>query len=365
MRIGIVELYCGSSGKKGFYNNQEIGLSRALVKKNYECFIFYPQKDINAIKEEVVEESISIVYVPAKVIGNHSRYDWNILLKYKLDVVQVGSDNQIFAANLVSFCDRHNIITYNYIGTIEGDSDNTIKRMIMDCLFHRNLRMLKKHKCFVKTHNVYEKLKARGIQNLTVAPVGLDTTIIPIITEKKDIIRDELNISRQKTVLLFVGRIDIYKRPLEAIKLLSKLPDEYEMVMIGHGALDNQVDEMIKHKGLAPRIRRIQQLPNSEVHKYYKMADYYLNFNEKEIFGMSILEAMYQDCIVIAVRAPGSEEIIEDKVSGFLVNDVSEFETLLLEHAKLNKNSAHQSICEKFVWDKTAEKFDKWIRKKF
>ena len=34
-KFGIVELYCGNSGKRGFYNNQEIGLSKAMKKKGY------------------------------------------------------------------------------------------------------------------------------------------------------------------------------------------------------------------------------------------------------------------------------------------------------------------------------------------
>ena len=37
---------------------------------------------------------------------------------------------------------------------------------------------------------------------------------------------------------------------------------------------------------------------------------------------MAILEAMYHNCNVIAIKAPGPECIIENKVSGFIVNSV-------------------------------------------
>ena len=41
-RWAILELYCGESGKIGFYNSQELGLARALREKEIETTIVYP-----------------------------------------------------------------------------------------------------------------------------------------------------------------------------------------------------------------------------------------------------------------------------------------------------------------------------------
>lgn len=116
--LGIVELYCGKSGKAGFYNNQEIGLARAMRARGYRCVIFYPSRDCQTVKEEITHDGITIVYCPAKTLGVHSRYDWNILLKYHVDVIQIGSDNQLFMPNLARFCQKHGIRFYHYIGTL-------------------------------------------------------------------------------------------------------------------------------------------------------------------------------------------------------------------------------------------------------
>ena len=361
MRIGIVELYFGKSGKIGFYNNQEIGIARAMKKRGYDSVIFYPQNSTDTIEEEKVEDNIKIVYVPARIIGNHSRYDWSILVKYKVDVVQIGSDNQIFAPELIRFCEKNDIKLYNYIGTTKSDTDSAIKSLVMRMLYRRNVAVLKKHKCFVKTITVKKELEKHGIKGITVAPVGLDTSIIPDIQEDKDIIRQRLLIPRCAKVILFVGRIDPYKRPFEAVKLLNDLPDYY-MIMIGTGSLDVQIDEFIIQQGLSNRIRRIKKLPNAEIHQYYKAADYFLNFNEKEIFGMSILEAMYQDCNVIAFQAPGPREIITDQENGFLVNTINEMKRILVDEKTVSKGAAQQSVLEKFTWDKTVEQFDSWIK---
>lgn len=362
MRIGIVELYCGSSGKKGFYNNQEIGIARAMRKLGYECFIFYPLLDGDGLTEELVEDGIRIIYVPAKAVGIHSYYDWKVLLKYGLDVVQLDADNQLFAPSITRFCDYNGIKIYNYIGTAHSDTDNKLKGVVMSLLFRRNLKVLKKHKCFVKTQSVMRDLTQNGVANITVAPVGLDVTIVPRVYENRLILRERLNLPLDKKILLFVGRMDGYKRPLETLKVLKQLSEQYFLVMIGTGALDDEIDDQISEMKIGNRVCRIKKIPNSEIHKYYCIADYYLNFNEKEIFGMSILEAMYQDCTVIAVEAPGPKEIIKSGRTGFVVASIDEMKQLICSGAEIPKDQARNSIVSEFTWDNTVEKFDQWIR---
>lgn len=362
MRIGIVELYCGRSGKKGFYNSQEIGIARAMVKIGYECIIFYPQLDSSEIVEEVIDEGILVVYVPAKSIGVHSHYDWSVLLKYKIDVVQLGADNQLFVPSITQFCDKNKIKFFNYIGTVQSDTSNRIRAKLMSFLFLRNIRIYKRHKCFVKTHAVWNELKRMGIDEVTVAPVGLDTTAVPQVTENRNQLKKMLSLPEDKKILLFVGRMDEYKRPKDALKLMTQLPQQYFLVMIGTGSLDDEMEEEINNLNLDGRICRIKKIPNTEIHKYYCAADYFLNFNEKEIFGMSILEAMYQDCIVLAIEAPGPKEIIRNGENGFLVSSVEEMKQLILSEAKIEEKQARNSIIDEFTWDKTAEKFDEWIK---
>lgn len=363
MRVGIVELYCGSSGKQGFYNNQEIGIARALAKIGYECFIFYPQLNGKHIVEEKIDNNILIVNVPAKSIGVHSYYDWHVLQKYKIDVIQLDGDNQLFVPSISHFCDEKGIRIYNYLGTVKSDTDSKLKSKIMNLLFLRNLHVYKKHKCFVKTHALLNELNELGVSDVTVVPVGLDLAIVPEIVESQKQLREVLHLPAEKKILLFVGRMDSYKKPEEALKLLHQLPDDFSMVMIGTGSLDDEIEKQILSLKLDHRVRRIKKIPNSEIHKYYRSADYFLNFNDKEIFGMSILEAMYQDCSVIAVNAPGPKEIITNGEDGFIVSSTDEMKDLLLSGKRINKGSAHNSIINEFTWDKSVEKLDRWIKK--
>ena len=361
MKIAIAELYCGKSGKKGFYNNQEIGLAKAFKKLGHEICIMYPEKTIQEEKTEIVEDGITICYMPAKTIGVHAKYDWSVLKRKHIDAVQLGADNQIFAPDFMRYCDKNKIPIYAFIGTTKTDSPSKVKKALLDLLYRRNIKAYKKHQCFAKTPRVAEELKADGIPNVKIAPVGLDLTLIPKLEQTSAELRQLLNLPEKKKTVLFVARMDDYKHPLEAVNLLSSLSDEFHLVMIGTGALDEQVEQAIQKNNLAQRVTRIKQIENKKIHAYYKAADYFVNFNQNEIFGMSILEAMYHECTVLACHAPGPDFIIENKISGFLVQDTAEMKQLLAASADIPAGAAKKRILENFVWDKTAEIFSKWL----
>ncbi|MBQ7866772.1 MAG: glycosyltransferase [Clostridia bacterium] len=361
MTLGIVSLYYGQSGKAGFYNKQEIGLARAMKARGYSCVVFYPVKDANIAKEEVTPDGITIVYCPAKTLGVHSRYDWNVLLKYHVDVIQIGSDNQLFMPDLVRFCKKHGIRFYHYIGTLGSDSGNELKRKLLNALFVRNVRIYRQSKCFAKTQAVYDGLRRLGVEDVEIMPVGLDTSIIPEIPESQEELRKQLQLPQDRQIVLFVGRMDPYKRPLELLELMKQLGQTHFFVLIGTGSMDGEVQAGLDALEGACRYRWIKQIPNVEIHKYYAASDYFVNFNDQEIFGMSILEAMYHGCTVVAVHAPGPDMIVENGVSGWLVEDTEKVMRLLMGNMMLDKGACHQRISGTFLWEKTTERAVEWV----
>lgn len=355
MRIGIVDLYCGQSGKKGYYNSQEIGLAKAMVHLGNECIIFRPDMERHDVLEEWIIDGILLISVPARNVGVHSKFKWKILLDYQLDMIHINSDNQIFAPELSQFCKRHKISQYHYLGTTGSDGANKIKAMFMGLLYRRNVRMLKTVPCFAKTQSVKTRLERVGIKNVTLAPVGLDLSVIPVIEEEKVELRRELQLSQNRKLIVYVGRIEPYKHPLDAITLMKLLPEEYDMVMIGNGTMNNIVEQMLETSEVFHRVKRIYQVPNKDIHKYYRAADYFVNFNPDEIFGMSILEAMWQGCTVIAHHAPGPDFILKDEKAGFLANNLKEMHDIITEDRKTNCQYVRNYIEKNFTWEKTAK----------
>lgn len=358
MKLGIVRLYMGESGKIGYYNIQELGLAKALFKKGIETDIFFLNKSEN---KEVIIHNISngirIIYIPALKLGNHGIINPKFILEYKLDIVHLLSDNQLMVPTFIKFCNKNNIPIYNYIGTIYSDTNNRIKKAIMNFLVKRNIKCFKESITIAKTVEVKKVLESKGIEKVELIPVGLDLDLIPEITQSKEQLRQQLRLPINKKILIFVGRLEQYKNPIKALEILIELnrkSDDYYLVIIGEGSLEEKIVKKIEKYNLN-NIQMIKKMENKNIHKYYKACDIYLNFNNKEIFGMSILEAMYQECIVIAVEAPGPKFIIDNNKDGIVIKDFN-YNTWIKKIQNVSKDnkiifSSRNKILNFFNWN--------------
>ena len=102
-----------------------------------------------------------------------------------------------------------------------------------------------------------------------------------------------------------MGRLDSYKRPLDLVPVLEALPRSWNAVVIGQGSLTGELQDALRTHKLENRCTYIPQLPNATVQAYYHACDVFVNFNDGEIFGMSLLEAMYAGCPPVARHACG------------------------------------------------------------
>ena len=356
--VGIPQLYCGASGKKGAYNRQEIGLARAFAALGCRAVAFYPVVGAKEKTVEEIEPNVRAVYLPAIALSDHAFYDsWKPLLDEGVQAVHVMGDTSLGLPGLYKFCKRHGIAFYSQVGVLTSQSTSKPVRCIMNFLARRNYAIYRKTPTYAKTPTVQADMKRLGIPCAGVLPVGLDTAIIPVIPGTRAAIREKLNFEKKLKYMLFVGRLDAYKRPLELVEVLAACPKEWHAVVIGQGSLAGELDAAMKAKGLEERYHRIPQLENTLVQAYYHASDVYLNFNDQEIFGMSLLEAMYAGCPPVARHAPGPDFIIEDGVSGVLVDAVGEYAPALQKAAGDAGMSAaaQRRIWQHFLWSDSAE----------
>ena len=225
----------------------------------------------------------------------------------------------------------------------------------MDLLLRRNLSVYRKTPAYAKTPAAAAELQSLGVPCAGVLPVGLDTAVIPMIPGEKKDIRAELELDPDAKYLLFVGRIDPYKRPMALPPLMQALGPDWNLIVIGQGSQAQALDAALAPLG--PRYRRIPKLPNTAVHAYYHACDVFVNLNDREIFGMSLLEAMYAGCPPAARRAPGPELIIEDGVSGILADSDGALPDAVRRAAASAAMgyAAQRRINEHFLWVSSAE----------
>lgn len=365
-RIGLIRLYSGISGTLEYYNMQELGLARALDALEYDVYIFLLHDKRKDAELHVMEinEHITILNIPTLCVGSHGYFNCSVLLKYEVDIVHLESDNQLFAIHVIKFCELNHIFLYNYLGTIESNTNNYIKRYLMKIVMKLNVLYYKKHLCITKTPYVKKQLLGMGLKNIHVCPVGLDLAETIDIKESKVYLRNQFNLPINKRILLFVGRLEEYKKPIEALELIEELGLDYYLVMIGNGKLKSVIKAEINKRNLNSRVCCIDKILNKDIHKYYKCSDYFINMNSNEIFGMSILEAMYQRCIVIARHAPGPDFIIEDGISGFLFYTVKDAVFCIQNEKNVVQisNAARMRVEDHFTWQNSACRIMKLVR---
>jgi 1,2-diacylglycerol 3-alpha-glucosyltransferase len=226
-------------------------------------------------------------------------------------------------------------------------------------MFKRNLAVYRKNHCFVKTPTLEKKLRKLGVNDITVAPVGLDITLLKADFEAYASTELKKKYGYQSTdkVLLFIGRLINEKQPLRMVEIFADLADKddsYKLLMVGMGELKTAVELKIDELRLADRVQMIERIPNRDIWELYRIAEVFVNLNQQEIFGMAILEAMFYGCKVVAWHAPGPDFIIENGTSGWLVNSNESTLEKILDNKDFSRD-AHERIMNCFTWRNTAK----------
>lgn len=368
MRVGILVSSIGNFGQAGFYNAQEIGLAKALDALCDEVKVYkLVTGDRPRRKERIRGCSHAVVtFLPAKHFGINGMVDTSAL-DGTLDAMIYFSDTQFSVPRVSRWARKNRVALFPYIGVVESHSTSRLKKSLIDRLFVRNLKVYKQCQCFAKTNEVKEKLKALGVDKVTVTTVGLDEDLLQQNCRMTSVetLKKKYGFAPEDKVLLFIGRLTEEKRPVEMIELfadLVKKDDSFRLLMVGSGELSTAVTATVARQGLKGMVFRIERIPNSEIWELYRMAAAFVNLNRQEIFGMAILEAMYYGCKVVAWNAPGPDCIIENGVSGWLVSSGEQAVQKILDPADVSK-AAHNRVVSSFLWKTTADKMMLYMRK--
>jgi glycosyltransferase involved in cell wall biosynthesis len=177
------------------------------------------------------------------------------------------------------------------------------------------------------------------------------------ITKKESSSTTNLNI-------LFVGRFVEYKGIIDILEIAKFLRDrniQFEIKMVGSkkdNIYEQRFQRLLEEYKLKDNVKVYNFVPNSRLIHFREESDICLIPSYYEPFGITVLEAMVSNSIVIGYSVGGIQEIIDNGINGFLVepHNFEEMAKKIIEVSHLNKGVKAQ--LKKRALDKCRREYD-------
>lgn len=179
----------------------------------------------------------------------------------------------------------------------------------------------------------------------------IDVSRFSILEDKaKEIIKKELNINTEKKVILFVHNFSpVRNTKLYVANFLKKFYatsdlHNYEFYFIGGGKEREVIEEQVIAMNLKDKVFFLGSLPNNKVHKYYQVADIFINPTAAEGFPRVLIEAMACGLPIVTTNAGGIIDILGTKQLEYMsdITDPNTFADNLIKIARLSKDELHK-----------------------
>lgn len=291
------------------------------------------------------------------------------MLALKSDVVIVGSAPEFYVKERI----RQKKLTFRYSERIYKQglwkvfSPRRLKVMILDHTRYRN------HPVYMLCASAYTPLDY-GLTASYLNKTYKWGYFPEVKLQDLDALFDQKR-KNTKVSIAWAGRLIDWKHPDDAIKIAERLKKNgynFDLNLIGNGALEAQIRNMISDKKLEDCVHMRGAMPPEEVRKNMEATDIFLftsDFNEG--WGAVLNESMNSACAVVASHAIGSVPfLLKDGENGYIYRngDLDELYSRvvkLIEYPELRERmgrAAYQALAELWNADVAAERFVKLSR---
>ena len=191
------------------------------------------------------------------------------------------------------------------------------KSLLHEFILKYNLS--KADKILSTSHVMAKETQLYTKKEITVTPFGIDLEIFKPMDVKSLFNNTDIVIGTVKTLEEKYG-IEYLVR---AFKILSdKYPElPLKLLIVGSGSLDVELKQLVQELGISSKTVFAGKVPFVEVPKYHNMlsVSVSVSVSNSESFGVAIIEASSCGKPVVVSNIGGLPEVVEDGVSGFVV----------------------------------------------
>lgn len=171
-------------------------------------------------------------------------------------------------------------------------------------------------------------LRGYGMKSVcTVFPTGLEESFFRRNDLRAAEIRRECGRGK-KHLLVTVSRLEREKNYGFLLRGIAdvrrRMGDDFHVLIVGDGSRKAELKVKASLLGIQDMVTFAGNVPNEEVKDYLSAADLFLFASTSETQGIVLAEAFAAGTPVVAVRAVGTDDIIENGVNGFLTEEEEE-----------------------------------------
>lgn len=308
-----------------------IGNQKAPLKEIKENLTIYriPWVRGNLFNKLIAHPVFQMLYLIPAILLLSSVY----LLKNakKIDVIQTHGFNMAVTGYLLGKL-FHKPFTVNTHVTFSFPKKSLYTNVLGNILRHAK-------KILVLTESAKKELIALGVpeKNIAIYHYWVDKQFHPI---PKPEVRKELGISEKNFLVLFVGRFIPEKGVLLLINAVKKMTEDIQLVLIGSGPLEKEMESLIANN---PNIQVITGINRKELPKWYSVADVTIipSYNATSTYAEGIPRVMIESFScgtpVVATKAGGLKTILRKDVGFFVSPTVMSIQKMLSELSSKRK----------------------------
>jgi glycosyltransferase involved in cell wall biosynthesis len=159
--------------------------------------------------------------------------------------------------------------------------------------------------------------------DIELVPLGIDTGRFPVATDRVQRWRADRGITPERRVILYVSRlvasknIDLY---LDVAARLRGQASDALFVLVATGPGVDELRRRISELDLDESVLVLGPQSLDDLAAAYATSAVFVSTSDYEGFGLAVAEAMAAGCPVVATRVGGVRDLVEDGVSGWLVD---------------------------------------------